>query len=61
VRKVRAAEEEKAAQAQEAAALADGAAKLGKTPAPGPDTALGALLGGGGGTGVGAIVPPGGV
>jgi hypothetical protein len=60
VRKVRAAEEEKAAQAQQAAALADGAAKLGKTPAPGPDNALGALLGGGAGTGVGAIVPPGG-
>ena len=45
VRQVRAQEELEKAQAQEAASMVQGAAALGKTPAPGPDNALGALLG----------------
>jgi len=45
VRKVRADEERAAAQAQMAQQMVQGAAALGKTPAPAPDNALGTLLG----------------
>lgn len=45
VRAVRAREERQAAQAQQAAAMVEGASKLGKTPAPSPDNSLGTLLG----------------
>jgi hypothetical protein len=45
VRQMRAQQEQEAQQAKQAAEMAKGAASLGKTPAPAPDNALGALLG----------------
>jgi hypothetical protein len=45
VRQIRAQQEQEAAAAQQASEMVQGAAALGKTPAPGPDNALGALLG----------------
>lgn len=60
VRKIRAEQEQQAAQAQEAAAMAQGVATLGKTPAPAPDNALGALLGGMSPIAEGALPPGGG-
>jgi hypothetical protein len=45
VRAIRAQEERAKAQAEQAAALVQGASTLGKTPAPAPDNALGALMG----------------
>ena len=45
VRQIRAQQEQEAAAAQQAASVVQGAAALGKTPAPASDNALGALLG----------------